>query len=373
MKIELKFENIEQKLNLDFGQTQIISNGERPTLFTPDIMLDEVSGQLLVKDGNGDFPTYDLYIDNKLVGNYKEKTFDISEYAPKEENKTVKIQAVNEFFKKSDFSNEEVWRIGAGTTGLAYELSSTQDYYLCSGIGTAFTSDIKIAREHNGLLVKEVKSNAFSANTEITSLETPASLETIGQNAFNGCKGLKEVNLSYGLKTIGKYAFYECPNIQTLVLPNSLQKIDVFAFCFSLKVDTVVIPDSVVEILNFAFSYTSVKHYIIGNGVTSLIQNSFIFNYGLLDIVVGRGVKRINISVFDHCSKLENLYFHSTQVPTVQGNSFYDINPNCIFHVKKGLLHNPNEDKTIDAQLYYDTATNWSAFTQQYTFLEDID
>ncbi len=47
------------------------------------------------------------------------------------------------------------------TEGLEYTLSKDESYYICSGLGTATTTDIVIASTYKNLPVSSIRNNAF--------------------------------------------------------------------------------------------------------------------------------------------------------------------------------------------------------------------
>ena len=69
--------------------------------------------------------------------------------------------------------------------------------------GAAASGELKISEG-----TVKVAERAFEANTKITSLELPDSLETVGEGAFINCTSLKELKLIGGLKELGENAFY---------------------------------------------------------------------------------------------------------------------------------------------------------------------
>ena len=72
--------------------------------------------------------------------------------------------------------------------GLAYMLSEDGTYYVLTGWGSCTDTDIVIPSTHNDLPVKEIGSNAFKDEDDITSVSIPDSITTISMGAFNGCK-----------------------------------------------------------------------------------------------------------------------------------------------------------------------------------------
>lgn len=68
-------------------------------------------------------------------------------------------------------------------------------------------------------------------------------------------------------------------------------------------------------------------------------------------------VTTIGSQGFMTCRKLTSVTLPAIP-PTIQSNSFYNINANCVFYVPTGSLS------------AYQSATNWSTLTNTYTFTE---
>lgn len=62
----------------------------------------------------------------------------------------------------------------------------------------------------NGLMVTEIKTNAFFNCTNITSVTIPGSVGDIPYMAFSQCTGLTNVTIGKGTFSIGDHAFYDC-------------------------------------------------------------------------------------------------------------------------------------------------------------------
>ena len=77
------------------------------------------------------------------------------------------------------------------------------------------------------------------ADTAITSITIPSTLDFIGNQAFAGCFNLQSVIIKNGsnAKSIGWRSFYDCDKLQSVTLPNTLNSIDsgAFYYCTNLK------------------------------------------------------------------------------------------------------------------------------------------
>ena len=162
-------------------------------------------------------------------------------------------------------------------------------------IGTS--TEVVIPAHINRVPVRYIGDSAFSGNKVIQSVTIPGSIKTIGQSAFYNCTGLKTLNLNEGLNTIKGQAFMNCP-ISTLVIPDSVNAID----CYHYKVNTTS------EAHHGAFEgCTYLTEVIIGDGLTTIRQDTFRGCISLKDLVIGDGVETIELYAFENCSSLETL------------------------------------------------------------------
>ena len=113
------------------------------------------------------------------------------------------------------------------------------------------------------------------------------------------------------LAKVGNYAFCNCKELVSASLPN-VSFVGEQAFNSCSKLNTISLP-SVKDIRQYAFAFTS---------------------------------------------RLESVTLPATP-PTIQTTSFYDTKSACVFHIPAGSLS------------AYQSATNWSSLTGQYTFTED--
>lgn len=123
------------------------------------------------------------------------------------------------------------------TEGLSYELSNDGTYYICTGIGTAATTDIVIANEVNNKPVMGIATSAFEG-CSCTSVHCPNNLEYINDGAFEGSFDLKSITFGKNLKSIGATAFFLCTNLENIFLPKSVVSVGNSAFgaCYKLTI-----------------------------------------------------------------------------------------------------------------------------------------
>ena len=136
--------------------------------------------------------------------------------------------------------------------------------------------------------IKYIGKGAF-ANTCLSSINIPASVDSLYSNTFAGISTLTSVSLHSGLKYIGEGCFSGSA-ITDVELPENINVIekDVFSGCMQLQ--SIVIPDNVVSIGASAF-----------------------FNCKKLSqINIGKNVKEIGDAAFYECNKLYDVYYNGT-------------------------------------------------------------
>ena len=269
--------------------------------------------------------------------------------------------------------------------GLGFELSTDNNSYVCTGLGTFDGKILIIPSVYNGKPVTKIEEDAFKNATDITDVLIPDSVTEVGFNAFGGCRNLTKMvlpfvgayadgsgdeNIGYifgasncwkqreklpsALKTIilsdkvtsiGGGAFYGCGSIATITIPNSLlsigsESIDVtkdfpFYEC-NLNIYYGGSVDEWVQIENLFYLMGGVgarvhRLYINGELLTKAVINkaaeikggAFLGCTSLTNVIIGDSVTSIGRSAFSGCSSLASVIIGDS-VTSIGSSAFGD-------------------------------------------------
>ncbi len=173
--------------------------------------------------------------------------------------------------------------------------------------------------------VKSIESSAFYGCKGLTSITIPNSVTSIGSSAFYGCKGLTSITIPNSVKSIGKNAFSNCTKLTRLNIS------DIAAWCainFASSgsnplsyiqnlyvndelITDLIIPDGVTKIGNYAFyGCSGLTAVTIPSSVTSIGNNSFSNCTNLLSVTINGNISNIGKNIFSGCSNLNNVYWN---------------------------------------------------------------
>ena len=202
-------------------------------------------------------------------------------------------------------------------------------------------------------LTKIVK-GAFAYCSGLTSIEIPNSVTSIEDYAFAICSSLTSINIPNSVTSIGYFAFQDCSSLSSIEIPYGVTSIGnaVFTRCSGLT--SVTIPSSVTSIENFAFrgcsGLTSIE---IPSSVTYIGYGAFEGCSGLTYVTIDSGWLYISEHAFSQCSALADMYCFAENVPTTEGDVFYNTK------ISLSTLHVP--DASVNA---YSQAEPWKNFKE---------
>ena len=239
----------------------------------------------------------------------------------------------------------------AGTDNVDYELSDDGTYYIATGLKEGRDATIVvIAREYNGLPVKEIAEEAFANQNEakveakeavgvLRNVYIPDNVTTIGTKAFAWCTQLQvailegpfdtdesgveifmETGLSYikipaGQKVLPAGFLRANPNLATVILPDGLEVIGENCFFSCNAIRDLYIPDSVKRIEWAAFYVSSsmtLAHFPANIEYVGKEAFMWCVKVELDEIVFGENFKYIGEHAFDTCRGIGKFTFKVT-------------------------------------------------------------
>jgi hypothetical protein len=174
---------------------------------------------------------------------------------------------------------------------------------------------------------------------------------TLGNYAFSNCYSLASITIPSGVAStsIGTGAFSNCYSLASITIQNNVNDIknNAFSYCYSLI--CISIPkDMANQSSNLFDSCRALIDVRIPNDATVLEDSAFYNCYSLASITIPSGVTSIGSYTFYNCYGMKHYYIMPTTPPTIQRNTFQNIQSDCVIHV-------PAE--SLEA---YKTASNWS-------------
>lgn len=201
-------------------------------------------------------------------------------------------------------------------------------------------------------LPEGVTSIGWSAflETNLQSIDIPATVATIGDDVFRGLKSLETItfaknsvltaiphgfcNSCYALKSItipntvvsiGNYAFYDCQSLSNCVLPLSLQSIGGSAFYNTKSLKNIDFPQGLKSIGGGTFGQSGLENVCLPIGLTVLGGRAFGYCYDLKYVELPSYVERLEYTFFN-CNAIEKIVCRSATPPVIYEDPFRDAN-----------------------------------------------
>lgn len=245
--------------------------------------------------------------------------------------------------------------------------------------------------------ISNIESQAFSGCSSLANISIPSSIVSIGSYAFYQCSNLQNVYIddiaSWCNISLSDYSaplqyaknlYVNGELITNLVIPEGVTVIPHHAFAKQKSIVSVSIPESLEVIQDLAFDGCSISDvhltnlsswcnvviydmydsplciadniYINNELITQLVIpddvttiNDFVF-YGLkniTDITISSSVTAIGRYAFGYCRDLENVFFNSPKLVSIESYAFSDCEkllqlyiPDSVSHIGEGIIKN---------------------------------
>lgn len=184
----------------------------------------------------------------------------------------------------------------------------------CIGEGVVLPSTLNVIDDEsfayssfNNIEIKEGINrigNKCFANSLLTKIKFPSTIEYFGDNLFYGCKNIKNVELSEGIKFLGKNMFSNS-GIEEIVLPSTLSSVNGAAFENTKQLESVIIKNGVKSIGIAAFSGSSLRKISIPPSVETIEKEAFSLCRNLEYVELKDGIKEIKTRAFSNSSLKE--------------------------------------------------------------------
>ena len=211
----------------------------------------------------------------------------------------------------------------AEETYFTYEVLGSDDVTITGYTGEDM--DVVIPEKIGDYRVVAIGERAFY-DSQITSVELPASLREIRTNAFENCKNLTEINIPAEVMYIDTYAFRDCTSLSYFTVDpvnyefSSADGIlynkdgSVLISCpMNWQNDQLDIPDTVKEIYSNAFeNCIRITDINFGEGIEKIGSSAFSGCYALTEIIIPDSVTEIGDYAFANCESATNISIPNT-------------------------------------------------------------
>ncbi len=218
------------------------------------------------------------------------------------------------------------------TYGLTYQLSDDgEECYVVAfdnSVKEVYISDYLF----NGIPVTTIKENVF-ADSSITKVHLPGTINAIESGVFAGCSGLTEISIPSSCLSIGASAFADCLNLQSINFESGseLYSIGYAAFKGCIELESVTLPENLKELgtgtgrnKGEVFANCSKLESIeLSSKITSIYSGTFSGCLNLSSVTFLGDVTEIGDDVFNGCVQLDSITLPDT-VESIGVRAFYN-------------------------------------------------
>ena len=130
-------------------------------------------------------------------------------------------------------------------------------------------------------------------------------ITSIANSAFEGCSNLPNINLPDSIIEINNYAFANT-GLTSLVLPQSIETLGNYILARNTGVKEITIPKTVTDI-SYALANSGIESVIFESGITSIPEYACCNAAKLMNVTIPETVTTIDYAAFSGCSSLENI------------------------------------------------------------------
>ena len=184
--------------------------------------------------------------------------------------------------------------------------------------------NLTVPAKYNGHTVTAVGDNAFTGNTNITTLSFADSITSIGAYAFKDCDELISVTIPKNIKYIDYGAFYNCAELTDITLHDNINNLSANVFFNTGYYNNKNNWDNgVLYIDNYLIKADTTLEgkYSIKDGTKAIADSAFLNCENVVEINVPESVERIGNVSFKGCSNLEKITL-PVSVTDIKPNAF---------------------------------------------------
>lgn len=186
------------------------------------------------------------------------------------------------------------------TAGLAYELALDGEGYICTGIGSASTTDIVIPATYKDKPVIMIANGAFYNCVTLTSVTIQEGVQAIQDYAFRGCVRLETVNIPGSVFYVGARAFEICSSLKTVTIANNAKEFE------KPEEDVRMIGESAFK------GCTALTSLTLPEEIVLLSRRLLDGCSALQEITIPARVEAIDEGAFAGCSGLKTIHYEGT-------------------------------------------------------------
>ncbi|MEE1218575.1 MAG: leucine-rich repeat protein [Ruminococcus sp.] len=176
----------------------------------------------------------------------------------------------------------------------------------------------------DGYTVTAIGDNAFTGNTDITTLSFADSITSIGEHSFKDCDELISVTIPKNITSIGYGAFYNCTELTDITLHDNINNLSANVFFNTGYYNNKNNWDNgVLYIDNYLIKADTTLEgkYSIKDGTKAIADSAFLNCENVVEINVPESVERIGNVSFKGCSNLEKITL-PVSVTDIKPNAF---------------------------------------------------